>query len=63
MSTKRQALIVVPLIISLLGTAFGVLGYFMGEALGKKLGDVDENNHFTSLGNCGRRFLCLGKRD
>jgi REP element-mobilizing transposase RayT len=26
-------------------------------------GDVDENNHFTSLGNCGRRFLCLGKRD
>ena len=34
MSTKRQALIVVPLIISLLGTVFGVLGYFMGEALG-----------------------------
>jgi hypothetical protein len=27
------------------------------------LGDIDENNHFTSLGNCGRRFLCLGKRD
>ena len=26
-------------------------------------GDVDENNHFASLGNCGRRFLCLGKRD
>jgi hypothetical protein len=26
-------------------------------------GDVDENNHFTSLGNCDRRFLCLGKRD
>jgi len=26
-------------------------------------GDVDENNHFTSLGNCGRGFLCLGKRD
>lgn len=34
MSIKRQALIVVPLIISLLGSAFGVLGYFMGEALG-----------------------------
>ena len=26
-------------------------------------GDVDENNHFTFLGNCGRRFLCLGKQD
>jgi len=34
MSTKQKALIVVPLIISLLGSAFGVLGYFMGEALG-----------------------------
>jgi len=29
----------------------------------KNPGDVDENNHFTSLGNSGRRFLCLGKRD
>ena len=29
----------------------------------RNLGDVDENNHFTSFGNCGRRFLCLGKRD
>jgi len=27
------------------------------------LGDVDENNDFPSLCNCGRRFLCLGKRD
>jgi hypothetical protein len=26
-------------------------------------GDVDENRYFTSLGNCDRRFLCLGKRD
>jgi hypothetical protein len=30
---------------------------------GQNPGDVDENNHFTFLGNCGRRFLCLGKRD
>jgi len=29
----------------------------------ENLGDVDENNHFTSLSNSGRRFLWLGKRD
>jgi hypothetical protein len=29
----------------------------------KDIGDVDENNHFTFLGNCGRKVLCLGKRD
>jgi REP element-mobilizing transposase RayT len=23
-------------------------------------GDIDENNNFISLGNCGRRFLCIG---
>jgi hypothetical protein len=27
------------------------------------VGDVDENDDFTSLDKCGRRFLCLGKRD
>lgn len=31
--------------------------------LPKTIYNVDENNHFTSLGYCGRRFLCLGKRD
>ena len=34
-----------------------------GRDLQGNPGDVDENNHFTSLGKCGRRFLCLGKRD
>ncbi len=33
------------------------------NSLARVQGDVDENNHFTSLGNCGRRFLCHGKRD
>ena len=31
---RQQALIVVPLIISLLGSGFGILGYFIGEVLG-----------------------------
>jgi len=35
----------------------------ISDCLKKNPGDVDENNHFTSLGDCGRRFLCLGKRD
>jgi hypothetical protein len=30
---------------------------------GENIGDIDENNHITSLGNGDRRFLCLGKRD
>jgi hypothetical protein len=36
------------------------IGY---EEAGTDSGDVDENNDFPSLCNCGRRFLCLGKRD
>jgi hypothetical protein len=27
---------------------------------GDNPGDVDENNDFPSLGNCGRRVLCIG---
>jgi hypothetical protein len=34
MSIRQQALIVLPLIISVLTSAFGVLGYFMEIALG-----------------------------
>jgi len=37
-------------------------GRMRGSGLGSG-GDVDESNHFTFFGNCGRGFLCLGKRD
>jgi protein-S-isoprenylcysteine O-methyltransferase Ste14 len=34
MNVRRQALFIVPLIIGTLGSAFGLLGYFLGNALG-----------------------------
>jgi hypothetical protein len=31
-----------------------------GVHKGDKQGNIDENNDFPSLGNCGRRFSCIG---